>query len=253
MAELFGDEPVENQEDVLHPNNNFCFTESDFLEGVTNMNQAFKHHGIRNAAWDKIHKLVGREVECKSNNKDGCIKWKVVPGVFIDDFKCRRENEEVLFRSNFIPLSIDESIKNKNSYTEMFWKLMLSNTDFDIEKLNEIISADNLKRREKFQRPIRLATRSEYIKFHAILIGATVYSQKGEKLWHNQNEGLTNKRIKRTFSQEPNFGEYMKLWRFKELKHYIMQVMEDESVKDDEAWWRFKNMLKNSIKRDKIY
>ena len=81
------EEENENElgQDDLIPNNDFCFTEADFLEAVTNMNTASKYHKVRIDAWSKIHELVGKEIEM-SNTKDGSIKWKVVPGVFDDVF-----------------------------------------------------------------------------------------------------------------------------------------------------------------------
>ena len=98
-----GDEKGLSQDD-LHPNNDFCFTEADFLEAVSNINTASKYHKVRSDAWNKIHDLVGKEIEVKSSKKDGSIKWKVVPGVFDDEFTKRREQEESLFKSQYIPL-----------------------------------------------------------------------------------------------------------------------------------------------------
>ena len=70
----------------------------------------------------------------------------------------------------------------------MFWHLFTSKVDKDLELLNQIIADDNLKMREKLQRPIRLATKSELIKLIALMIGASVFSQQGEKLWINEKE-----------------------------------------------------------------
>ena len=60
----------------MHPNNDFCFTEADFLEAVSNMNTVSKYHKVRSNAWSKIHELVGKEIDM-SNKKDGSIKWRV--------------------------------------------------------------------------------------------------------------------------------------------------------------------------------
>ena len=75
--------------DDLHPNNDFCFTEADILEAVSNMNTTSKHHKVRSDTWSKIHELVGKEIDM-SNNIDGSIKWRVVPGVFM---MCSRNEE----------------------------------------------------------------------------------------------------------------------------------------------------------------
>ena len=73
----------------------FLFTEADFLEAVSNMNTASKYHKVRSDAWSKIHELVGKEIDM-SNKKDGSMKWKVVPGVFDDVFKKRREQDPLI-------------------------------------------------------------------------------------------------------------------------------------------------------------
>ena len=115
--------------------------------------------------------------------------------------------------------------------------------DRDLELLNQIITDDNLKRREKLQRPNRLATKAELIKFIALMIGASVFSQQGEKLWISEREGKTGKKRKLTLSHQVDFGQYLKLWRFKELKHYVFHIMKDESIKEEQDWWKFKSYV----------
>ena len=46
----------------------------------------------------------------------------------------------------------------------------------------------------------------------------------------------------------------MKEWRFKEIKQYIPEVMQDESMKVSDDWWRFKRRLEMlNAKMAKIY
>ena len=153
------DEGDENElgQDELHPNNNFCFIGADFLEAVSNINTVSKCHKVRSDACNKIHELVGKEIEVKSIKKDGSIKWKVVPVVFDDEFTKRREQEESLFKSPYIPLLGCQQESYINEYSKMFWHLIPSKVDKDLVLLNEIIAEDNLKRREKFQRLTRFA------------------------------------------------------------------------------------------------
>jgi len=44
------------QDDNSHPNNEFCFTEDDFIDSVNNMNDATRHRSNYNSIWDHITK-----------------------------------------------------------------------------------------------------------------------------------------------------------------------------------------------------
>jgi len=44
------------QDDNSHPNNDFCFTEDDFIDSVNNMNDATRHRSNYNSIWDHITK-----------------------------------------------------------------------------------------------------------------------------------------------------------------------------------------------------
>ena len=117
--------------------------------------------------------------------------------------------------------------------------------------LNEIIAEDNLKRKEKLQRPIRLATKSELIKFIALMIGASAFAHQGVKLWMNEKDIERGKKRRSTLSHHVDFGQYLKLWRFKELKHYVFHVMKDESIKEEQDWWMFKKYVDKFNERRK--
>ena len=116
-----GGDANELSQDELHPNNYFCFTEADFLETVSNISTASKYHKVRSDAWSKIKELVGKEIEVKSKKRDGTITWKVVPGVFDDEFTKRREQEESSFKSPHIPLSGYQEEESTEKYSKMFW------------------------------------------------------------------------------------------------------------------------------------
>ena len=66
------------------------------------------------------------------------------------------------------------------------------------------------------KRVIRKVSTSEFLIFHALLIGATVHFQQSEKLWYSNN---TNKRKERKeLSEVVDFGKWIKWWRFKKIK-----------------------------------
>ena len=87
---MFGDS-VESEQDTVEdegsmPNNDFCFTEDDFIETRQQMNDAIRHQGTYMDAWTKIKALENHELTVISA-KGGALKWKVVPNVVHDDFE----------------------------------------------------------------------------------------------------------------------------------------------------------------------
>ena len=146
----------ENADPPEIPNNDFCFTEDDFLRATQEYNDATRHHGIYNNRWDEIKQLEGHEEVC-TNAKDGTVVWKVVPQVLDDELKDVREYEEKLFsddKYNTYKKDVDDWDYNKS-----FWALWPSTIDEDISSLQEIITKENVKRKEKFQRPIKIITK----------------------------------------------------------------------------------------------
>ena len=83
------------------PNNDFCFTEEDFLEQRNGMNDATRHQGTYHGVWSDIRAMVGEEVETKSN-KDGNIVWKIVESVTDEDFNEIRKKRRLISRSHII-------------------------------------------------------------------------------------------------------------------------------------------------------
>ena len=75
--------------------------------------------------------------------------------------------------------------------------------------MNEIIQLGNIKRKESYQKSIRKVKKSEYIVFHAILIGATAYLDQGEALWQTGAE-FKKKNIRRGLSESVDFGKFIK-------------------------------------------
>ena len=48
-----------------------------------------------------------------------------------------------------------------------------------------------------------------------------------------------------------NFGIYMKLCRFKEIKLFISTLMKGEEVKKEDSWWKVKGIIKKFIQKRK--
>ena len=241
------------------PNNDFCFTEDDFLESVTGMNDATRHRGVWHDTWKKIKELEGKEIEC-NNAKDGKVVWKVIKECDEDTFRYIREREiKMIVDKSFDPLIPQElestdttesdsdtastaSNKKTDDYSDVFWKLWPQGMDNDLEKLNMKITLENVKNKQNYKRAIRAVTRPEYIIFHALLIASAGHIHQGERLWKDTRGNRKKKR--RGLLNDVDFGRYIKWWRFKQIKFFIPFVMEDTEMKNSDVdWWKFKKRV----------
>ena len=71
-----------NSENMNAPNNDFCFTQDDFLP-VAGILPALTHEDKYKEAQSHIESLNGMKIKVGSWNEK--IEWKVVPRVFEDD------------------------------------------------------------------------------------------------------------------------------------------------------------------------
>ena len=237
------EDPVDESEGV--PNNDFCFTHDDFIEYQSSMNDATRHQNKHTVAWSEIKEMEGEEVSV-SSSVQGTIKWKVVESVQADDMTTVIEKEWKSYKDGMSVI--------KSEYTSMaaaFWDAWPTELETDRQSINDIIAIENIARKERYQRVIKMVTMRELKIFHGLLIGATAYGMKGTELWANKSGG---QKRKRTLSETVDYSKYMKEWRFKEIKQYIPEVMQDESMKVSDDWWRFKRRLEMlNAKMAKIY
>ena len=89
--------------------------------------------------------------------------------------------------------------------------------------------------------------KKELAKFYALILAASILSHSGLYLWHKD----IVKRRKASFSNNIDFGKYMKLWRFKEIKQYVATVMEDEDSKATNNWFKVKKMVRKFMDKRK--
>ena len=109
---------IEEQADPeAMPNNDFCFTEDDFLESVTEMNDATRHRGVWHNAWKEIHELEGEEVVCQ-NAKEGKVPWKVIKECDEDLFEEARLKETNLLQKSFTANIPEDSASDSSSESD---------------------------------------------------------------------------------------------------------------------------------------
>ena len=154
-----------------------CFTP----DHQRNSNESTRHRGENKNAWEKIKKMEGEEVNC-DNAKFGKMTWKIVESVEEDVFEKIREYGLGLMECKYNPVKEDNARKfDMGNYNEAFWLLWSDEIKDDVTKLNMYVKTINEERKERFQRVIKDVTRPEFIIFHVLLIGASVYSDQGGK------------------------------------------------------------------------
>ena len=70
-----------------------------------------------------------------------------------------------------------------------------------------------------------------------------MFTQMGSKLWQIDTVKKGKKKPKKSLAGKVDFGKYMKLWRFKELKLLLPRTMEDEAKKATDDWWRVRKYM----------
>ena len=225
-------------EEIQLPNNDFCFTPADFIETRNESSAATRHASVYNSAWNRIKQLVGQTVESKSSK--GNVVWTIVDAVEDDVFKLRRGVELQRFKEKFCPVIDEERVfHDSEDLSKAFWKLWPANIDSEVEKVNKLIDKTNRDNKETYKRQFKQISKSEFVIFHALLIAASIFAEKGDKLWEEERP-----KKRRGISKSVNFGRWMKAWRFRQLKLFIPRLMECEEMKaagDD--WWRFKKRV----------
>uniref|UniRef100_A0A7S2RJD5 Uncharacterized protein n=1 Tax=Eucampia antarctica TaxID=49252 RepID=A0A7S2RJD5_9STRA len=230
--------PVEEAEDIVQedenfneeaevsesvtPDNDFCFTNDNFIEYRTVINDVARYQSKYIDACSNINSLEGHEVIFISSS-DGRVVRMVVDKVTDDNFEKIRKFEDKKFEDKMHSPMKDPAILKYLNYSESFWHLWPKNIEDDITKINPTIVNDNHSRKERYQRALRMLNTSEYIMFTALMLGAAVYNDDGEKLWN----ATSDKKRRQDLLQNIDYGQYMKQWRFKEIKSFKPEIMVD--------------------------
>jgi len=140
------------------------------------------------------------------------------------------------------------SLKDSTIFAELF--LMLSYKDWTkkLDKMNRYVKEENEKHPKK---PIKLFTQSEFLTGHAIIIGASCYSQSGAALF---SEGKDQDDSWDTITHKARFDRYMKLYRFKEFRHFLPKIFEQPMEKDSDPWYCFSSAVNefNEIRNELV-
>ena len=119
--------------------------------------------------------------------------------------------------------NIDRKVSSLNESTifvELFLKLSYKHWLSKLEKMNRHVEETNTKNPK---RPTKMFTPSEFLVGHAIIIGAACYSQSGAALF---TAGKEEDDTWDSISPKARFERYMKLYRFKEFRHFYPKIFE---------------------------
>ena len=115
------------------PNNDFCFTNDDFIEYRTGINDATRHQGKYREAWETIKSLQGHEQICTSSY--GKVKWTFIDKVVNDNFETIRTYEDKIFEDKHYSPVIDPTILKGLDFSKSFWYLWPTEIDDDVSNI----------------------------------------------------------------------------------------------------------------------
>ena len=83
------------------------------------------------------------------------------------------------------------------------------------------------------KRSTKVFEESEFIVGHALIIGASCYCQSGSILFNNTKEQDDSWD---TIIYKARFNRYMKLYRFKEFRFFLLKIFKLPMEKDHDPW-----------------
>ena len=117
-----------------------------------------------------------------------------------------------------------------------------------VRKMNNTIETRiNRPHKVLHQCSFKLVTKSKLFTFIVLVVGTANQSHNGRNLWGKDRNP--------TLSTHTDYRNYMNRTRFFEIKSVVPFMMEDESAKDIDDWWKVKDFVDGFNKRrmDELY
>ena len=221
-----------------------------------------------------IRQLLGQTITKKQKNLT--MKWKVIEestpqrSALVSEFRDNLSNrlglsrlteflnqfgyEEDTSRDSCSYTSSNcnmkvQSLQESTIFAELFLKLMYKDWDEKLIKMNRYIEEHNAKNPK---RTIKKFERWDFVIGHALLIGASCYCQSGSMLFNDSKDSGDN--TWDTIIPNAHFNRYMKLYRFKEFRHFLPKVFELPLEKDHDPWWPIASAIDdfNDIRKNNV-
>jgi len=141
-----------------------------------------------------------------------------------------------------------KSLPESTIFAELFLKLLYKDWKQKLQKMNRIIQTSQT---DGNARPTKPFEEAEFLIGLGLIVGASCYCQGGSVLFSNNKD---NESSWDTIIPKARFDKHMKLYRFKEFRHYLPKVYERPAEKDSDPWWQFSSAINefNEIRNELI-
>ena len=181
------------------------------------------------AAQEAIRALLGQEVPIKHKNK--IVTWTVIEDW--DPVDALVENDRAAY--GLTSFNTKEHPQNE-VLAQLFLHLAFADWQVTLEKMNEAIIQHNNKSNSK---KVKLFSPEEFLTAFGLLIGAAEYGARGSQLWETMRDSQGGEHWE-SMVPEANFNTHMKLYRFKDFRHFIPFAYKSQNLKNNnDPWWEF--------------
>ena len=84
--------------------------------------------------------------------------------------------EKICFNPKYLLFKTLDNLNDELGYNKKFYLLWPTSFEEDDTKLNEVITKENIKRKEQYQRVINQVTKNEYVWFLVLMIFAILHN-----------------------------------------------------------------------------
>jgi hypothetical protein len=181
------------------------------------------------AAQDAIKALLGKEVLIKHKNKT--VTWTVIEDW--DPVDALVEDDRAAY--GLTSFNAKEHSQNE-VIAQLFLHLAFADWQVTLEKMNDAIIQHNNKSNSK---KVKLFSPEEFLIAFGLLIGAAEYGARGSQLWDTMRDSQGGEHWD-SMVPEANFNTHMKLYRFKDFRHFIPFAYKSQTLKNNnDPWWEF--------------
>ena len=179
-----------------------------------------------------VKSMLGREVVIKHKNKS--MKWLVVEPFDAEEDSTKNNNIAPavglkIFKSTDYP--------KETAIAELFLHLTFVDWRLALRKMNDAVEEQNNNNQKKKVRPF---TEKEFMQGLGIFIGAAEFGVQGANLWKEGDKVASELEEWPSMIPHPEFDKVMKLYRWKEFRHFLPFAFQNLNLKaKDDPWWKF--------------
>jgi len=195
-----------------------------------------------------VKSMLGREVVIKHKSKS--MTWVVVEPFDVEENNNNNIAPEPVglkkFKSTDYP--------KETAIAELFLHLAFADWRLSLAKLNEAVQEHNNNTNGQ-KKKVRPFTEVEFLSALGIFIGAAEFGVQGANLWKEGDKVGSELEEWPSMIPHPEFDKVMKLYRWKEFRHFLPFVFQYLNLKEkDDPWWKFDGAVEafNNNRYDKV-